>query len=267
MSDRDLLDIIDTLKTLQIQQQQIIERQQELTQQLDHILAGRGGDTANPHRVSTASPHTSDPSNTHRDGATTPVISGRISPTISHTNTIRPHNIALITGSSTRRRTFVLGEHVYITNRITHSITPGPLDQATIVTWVHPRRIDFRMLSGHETWRSPGNLRQLTDQEIAPLTTYYIQIHNAMMDGNPATVMSKLMSGTASTLGDTQSDVQRTSINEPVNHRRNRRRQSGRGHNWTPQSRFKSSVEGLEDVVYDCGLPNSSQDLFTTTTE
>ena len=76
MSDRDLLDIIDMLKTLQIQQQQIIERQQELTQQLDHILAGRGGDTANPHRVSTASPHTSDPSNPHRDGATSPVISG-----------------------------------------------------------------------------------------------------------------------------------------------------------------------------------------------
>ena len=76
MSDRDLLDIIETLKTLQIQQQQFIKRQQDLTQQLDHILAGRGGDTANPHRVSTISPHTSDPSNPHRDGATSPVISG-----------------------------------------------------------------------------------------------------------------------------------------------------------------------------------------------
>ena len=30
---------------------------------------------------------------------------------------------------------------------------------------------------------------------------------------------------------------------------------------------FKSSVEGLEDVVYNSRLPNSSQDLFTTTTE
>ena len=39
MSDQDLLDIIETLKTLQIQQQQIISRQQELTEQLDHILA------------------------------------------------------------------------------------------------------------------------------------------------------------------------------------------------------------------------------------
>ena len=76
MSDRDLLDIIETLKTLQIQQQQFIERQQDLTQQLDHILAGRGGDTANPHPFSTISPHTSDPSNPHRDGATSPVISG-----------------------------------------------------------------------------------------------------------------------------------------------------------------------------------------------
>ena len=30
---------------------------------------------------------------------------------------------------------------------------------------------------------------------------------------------------------------------------------------------FKSSVEGLEDVVYNSRLPNNSQDLFTTTTE
>ena len=87
------------------------------------------------------------------------------------------------------------------------------------------------------------------------------------MDGNPTTVASKLTSGTASTLGDTRSNVHWNSIIEPINHRHNRRCQSGRGHNRTPQSRFKSSVEGLEDAVYDCGLPNSSQDLFTTTTE
>ena len=135
------------------------------------------------------------------------------------------------------------------------------MDRTAIVTQVHPRRIDFRMLSGHETWRSPGNLRQLTDQEIASLS------HNVIMDGNPLTVMSKLTSGMASTLGDMRSNVQRTSINEPMGHRRNRRCQSGRRYNWTPQSCFKSSVKGLEDVVYDCGLPNSSQDLFTTTTE
>ena len=73
MSDQDLLDIIETLKSLQIQQQQISQRQQDLTQQLDHILAGRGGDTANPHHASTVSPHTSNPSNPHRDGATSPV--------------------------------------------------------------------------------------------------------------------------------------------------------------------------------------------------
>ena len=87
------------------------------------------------------------------------------------------------------------------------------------------------------------------------------------MDGNPVTVMRKLTSGTVSTLGDMRSDVLCTSINDPIDHRCNRRRQSGRGHNRTPQSRFKSSVEGLEDAVYDSGLPNSSQDLFTTTTE
>ena len=88
-----------------------------------------------------------------------------------------------------------------------------------------------------------------------------------IMEGNPATITSKLTSGTASTLGDSRSEVQCISVNDPIDHRCNRRRQSGHGHNRTPQSRFKSSVEGLEDAVYDSGLPNSSQDLFTTTTE
>ena len=150
MSDRDLLDIIETLKLLQIQQQQIVERQQELTQQLDHILAGRGGDTVNPHRDGNLPTHTSDPANSHRDDTTSPVLSNRISPTVSHTINTQPPSITQITGPSTRRRTFVLGEHVYITNRITHSITLGLLDRAAVVTRVHPRRIDFRTYSGHE---------------------------------------------------------------------------------------------------------------------
>ena len=87
------------------------------------------------------------------------------------------------------------------------------------------------------------------------------------MEGNPATITSKLTSGTLSTFGDARSEGQCTSNNDPINHRRNRRRQSGRGHNRTPQSHFESSVEGLEDAVYDSGLPNSSQDLLNTTTE
>ena len=87
------------------------------------------------------------------------------------------------------------------------------------------------------------------------------------MDGNPAKITSKLMSGTASTLGDLCSNGQHISVNDPINHCLNRRRQSRRGHNCALQPHFKSSVQGLEDVVYDSGLPNSSQDLFTTTKE
>ena len=87
------------------------------------------------------------------------------------------------------------------------------------------------------------------------------------MDTYPATIIGKLMSGMSSTFGDSRSDGQCTSSNDPIDHRRSRRRQSGRGHNRTPQSRFKSMVEGLEDAVYDSGLPNSSQHLFTITTE
>ena len=87
------------------------------------------------------------------------------------------------------------------------------------------------------------------------------------MEGIPATIASKITSATLSTYGDLRSEGQYTKNDDPSDYRRNRRRQGGRGHNRTPQSRFKSSVEGLEDAVYDSGLPNSSQDLFTTTTE
>ena len=61
--------------------------------------------------------------------------------------------------------------------------------------------------------------------------------------------------------------LQRSSLTDSADTRRNRRRQSGRGPNRTVHTRFKSSVECLEDAVYDSGLPNSTQDLFTTTTE
>ena len=172
MSDQDLLDIINTLKTLQIQQQQIIQRQQELTQQLDHTLAGRGADTGNPHRDGTTAPDTSVQVNPNRRSSASPVTSGRVSPVI-HTATTRSANtipnIIPNTGSSTRRHNFIVGEQVYIINRITHSITPGPLDRAAIVTRVRPCRIDFRTLSGQETWWSPGNLHHLTEQEISSL--------------------------------------------------------------------------------------------------
>ena len=135
MSGRELLDIIETLKSLQIQQQQIIERQQALTQQLDHILAGRAGDMANPHRDGDLPTPTSNP---HCVENTSPVHSDRISPIISHANTTRPPNIIPTTGPSSCHQTFIIGEHVYITNCITHSLTPGPLDRAAVVTCMRP---------------------------------------------------------------------------------------------------------------------------------
>ena len=171
MSDQDLLDIINSLKTLQIQQQQIIRRQQELTEQLDHILVGRGADTVNPHCDGTTAPDTSIQVNPNRRRTASPIASGRASPPIVHTvpsrSTNTTPNIIPNIGSSTRRHNFIVGEQVYITNRITHLITPGPLDCATIVTQVCPRRINFRTFSGQETWQSPGNLHHLTEQEIS----------------------------------------------------------------------------------------------------
>ena len=87
------------------------------------------------------------------------------------------------------------------------------------------------------------------------------------MDANPNTITSKLTSCTPSTLGDSRSELQRSSLTDSADTRHNRQRQSGCGPNRTVHTRFESSVEGLEDAVYDSGLPNSSQDLFTTTTE
>ena len=87
------------------------------------------------------------------------------------------------------------------------------------------------------------------------------------MDTNPNTITGKLTSSTPSTLGDSRSELQRSSLTDSADTRRNRQRQSGCGPNRTVHAHFKSSVEGLEDAVYDSGLPNSSQDLFTTTTE
>ena len=188
MSDQDLLYIIETLKILQIQQHQIIQQQRDLTEQ----LAGRGGGTAKPHRSGSISPdttatvnpivatphHLSHPTEFHRPSSTaqqvtsyrgdttSPVTSDRVSPTIIHSST---SNIISSAGPSTHPHTFVLGEQVYITNRITHSVTPGPLDWAAIVTQVGSRQIDFCTLSGHETWHSPGNLRHLTEQEMTSL--------------------------------------------------------------------------------------------------
>ena len=87
------------------------------------------------------------------------------------------------------------------------------------------------------------------------------------MDGNPPTVTSRLTSITTSTHADSQTNIHHISPNIPVHSHHIRRHQGARGHNRTLQSHFKSSVEGLEDAVYDSGLPSSSQILLTTTTK
>ena len=169
MSDQDLLDIISSLKALQIQQQQITRRQQDLTEQLDHLLAGRRVDSVIPLRDDTTAPNPSIQANSNRRRTSSPITSGSVSPSIVN---IVPNRSTYTTpniGASMHRQKFIVGEQVYITNRITHSINPGPLDRAAIVTRVRPRRIDFRTFSGQETWRSPGNLRHLTEQEIASI--------------------------------------------------------------------------------------------------
>ena len=74
MSEQDLLDIIEYLRNLQIQQEQNIRQQQELTEELNHIPEGRGGDPTNPQQV----------------GRVSPVLSGRASPIVGDRTQLSP---------------------------------------------------------------------------------------------------------------------------------------------------------------------------------
>ena len=112
MSGQDLLDISESLRNFQIQQEQNICEQRELTKELNHILKSLGGGQTNPHWV----------------GRVSPVTSGRVSPTVSERTTRVPTIHITRTGSGTHRHTFTIGDQVYITNCITRLVLPGPLD-------------------------------------------------------------------------------------------------------------------------------------------
>lgn len=63
---------------------------------------------------------------------------------------------------------FRVGQRAYIHNRVRH-VPPQrratPLDRACVVQRVSRNRVDIVTYNGHETWRAPGNLRHLSEQE------------------------------------------------------------------------------------------------------
>ena len=91
-----------------------------MTEELNHILEGQGGAV--------------DPTNARGVGRVSPVPSGRVSPIVGDRTTSVSSIHTTGMGMGTRRHGFTIGDQVYITNHITHSVSPGPLDQAAIVT-------------------------------------------------------------------------------------------------------------------------------------
>lgn len=63
---------------------------------------------------------------------------------------------------------FTIGQHVFIQNRITHVQRfrrPNLADRAAVVQRLTRDRIYVRTYNGHDTWRSPTNLRHLSIDE------------------------------------------------------------------------------------------------------
>ena len=62
---------------------------------------------------------------------------------------------------------FVIGDKVYITNRISHARNrANPLDRASIVQSVSGDKVYITTINGFSTWRLNHNLRLLSEKEI-----------------------------------------------------------------------------------------------------
>ena len=70
--------------------------------------------------------------------------------------------------SDNRAEGFAVGDHVYITNKVSH-LPPlrraTPADRAAIVDNITRTRVYLITYRGHHTWRQPGNIRALTPRE------------------------------------------------------------------------------------------------------
>ena len=81
-------------------------------------------------------------------------------------------------GNRQTTESFVVGQRVLIANRLTHVPSSRRItikDRAATVTGVtRTGKVKIKTYSGHETWRNPGNLRELTDEA-----------HNRIIDQTP----------------------------------------------------------------------------------
>ena len=69
---------------------------------------------------------------------------------------------------NTQTQQLQVGDHIYITNKISHSDRPNANDRVGVVTCIahYPKQQVFlTTYSGVETWRSPLNIRRLSLEE------------------------------------------------------------------------------------------------------
>ena len=68
---------------------------------------------------------------------------------------------------------YLPGERVFIENKvkhIRHLREPEPKDRAAVVQRVRPDQVFLKTYNGHSTWRSPRNIRRLSEEEHAAIS-------------------------------------------------------------------------------------------------
>jgi hypothetical protein len=155
---------------------------------------------------------------------------------------------------------FHIGQRVFITNRITHVLVQCAMeaDRTAIVTHFTATRIAIRTINGYHTHQHPKNLGPC-----------FVTMSSGSSSPPPPPATS---SGQAS--GGTSNNNNNNNDNSNGNARYcgSRNQRGGRGNNnnnnnSTTRGPFKGKATDLHGFIYDIGLPNSNNDLFSKTTK
>ena len=141
-SDAALANIIERLRTLEVEENQICQERKDLINQLAHL-----SDQAR-----------------HQEGTT----GGRVSPDRQDDDFVQVAQETLPGPYANKGNPYEVGQAVHIENQVRHVPGRRPTtlrDRAAIVTRVTTDRVYLTTFNGHHTWRRPRNLRTLTSQE------------------------------------------------------------------------------------------------------
>ena len=147
--DEEISNIVDLFRQVSLRQQEAADLQQTA---IERLQAYRSADRAAGRR----SPPAAIPSAPSAESVSSgPTIWGPWGTTVRQARaTTPPHD-------------FVIGDHVYILNSISHVRFRRETlkDRAAVVYKTTEDKIHIRTYNGHETWRKPSNLRRLTKRE------------------------------------------------------------------------------------------------------